>query len=633
MRRSISYTEPKTALAGESNTWKFLFSPGSDLPKGTQLKFDLESKGRAFDWQFPQTAMESSCNLIWLSIPGHKESIPAKAITSPKGNLPQFEFILPEDVKAGDTLSILLGSPDGKTSGNTAQTYTRRRRPFSLYIDPKGNGEYKDPETFYMDVRGNALHSIRVIIPSIVTKNQRFDVIIRFEDLYGNLTSNAPEGTLVEFSYNRIRENIRWRLFVPETGFLNLPNLYFNEEGIYHIQLKNLSTNEIFFSTPIKCLSKPSSSIFWGTFHAESELYNTGSDIETFLRYYRDEKAFQFFSTSSFESEEETPSDIWKTVSSHIAEFNEDERFTTFLGMQWCGVTKTEGLRQLIYLKDNKPILRRKESKASHLKKIYKGHTSKELLSIPSFTMGSTTCYDFESFSPEYEKVVEIYNAWGSSECGEDEGNPRPITCKGKNGVKETKEGSIRNALNRNYRFGFVAGGHDDRGVFSSFFDSSQVQYSPGITAILTNQQTRDAVIQALHKRSCYATTGARIILGFFIAHSPIGSELNLKTKPGLSYNRHLTGYVVGTAPIKEVLIIRNGHPFFSHNPKETFYDFAIDDSDPFSSIALHPPHSTQSSFAYYYLRVIQQDGHIAWSSPIWVDEANPATEKKKKGS
>ena len=34
-----------------------------------------------------------------------------------------------------------------------------------------------------MDVRGNVLKYIRIIAPSIVAKNKRFDVIIRFEDI------------------------------------------------------------------------------------------------------------------------------------------------------------------------------------------------------------------------------------------------------------------------------------------------------------------------------------------------------------------------------------------------------------------------------------------------------------------
>ena len=368
MRRSISYTEPKVALAGEEKAWKFIFTPGVDLPKGARLKFDLHSKGRAFDWEIPKIQAKSQTSSVWLSLPNH-QPIAGTPIATPNSHLPQFEFILPNLAKAGQPISIFLGSPDGKGPLSRAQHYTLRRRPFSLYLDPKGKGEYKESETFYLDVRGNTLHSIRIIVPSIVNKNQRFDVIVRFEDRYGNLTGNAPEDTLIEFSYDRLRENIHWKLFVPETGFINLPNLYFNEEGIYKIQLKNLKTNEIFYSTPIKCLAAGATPVFWGAFRSESILHNAATDIETFLRYNRDEQAFQFLATSPFENEQETTTDTWKAISSHVAEFNEDDRFTTFLGMQWLGTAKTEGLRQIVYLKDNKPILHRKENKASHLKK------------------------------------------------------------------------------------------------------------------------------------------------------------------------------------------------------------------------------------------------------------------------
>lgn len=631
MRRSISYAEPKIALAGESKTWKFIYTPGSDLPKGARLKFDLSSKGRDFDWEIPQTNTKSKKNLIWMEAAG-KKNLSAKEVFTPESSLPQFEFTLPGEVKAGDPVTILVGSPD-KEKGNRAQTHTLRRRPFYLYVDPKGKGEYKETETFHLDVRGSYLHAIRIIAPSMVTKNQRFDVIVRFEDEFGNLTGNAPEGTLIEFSYEKLRENINWKLFVPETGFINLPNLYFNEPGIYRIQLKNLSTDEVFLSSPIKCFSENQGQLFWGLFHGESLLWDAAENIESCLRYQRDEKAIQFFATSSFESEEETSSDHWKSISSHISEFNEDDRFSTFLGLQWAGTPGSEGLRQIIYLKDNKPLLRKKESKANNLKKIYKSHTPKDFFSIPSFTMGSTTLFDFENFTPEYEKVVEIYNAWGSSECTKAEGNLRPISSKSKNGIKEKAEGSIRRALNQNHRFGFVAGGLDDRGVYSKLFETDQAQYSPGLTAVISSAQTRDSLLQALSKRSCYATTGARIIVGLHVAGEPMGSALNTKAKPGLYYNRHLTGYVVGTAPIKEVLIIRNGKVYQTLNPKGDTFDFMLDDEELLDKVTFKPK-GEAPPFIYYYMRVEQKDGHIAWSSPIWVDHPPhvATTEKKKKG-
>jgi len=66
-----------------------------------------------------------------------------------------------------------------------------------------------------------------------------------------------------------------------------------------------------------------------------------------------------------------------------VAEFNEEMRFVTFLGFQWFETSPEEGVRHLIYLKDNKPILRKKDSKTGNLKKIYKSHAPKDLLAIP----------------------------------------------------------------------------------------------------------------------------------------------------------------------------------------------------------------------------------------------------------
>jgi len=92
---------------------------------------------------------------------------------------------------------------------------------------PKARGLPR-PEIFTIDVRGNVLKNIRIVAPSLVAKNKRFDVIIRFEDVFGNLTNNAAEGTLVEVPMN-IYAKISTEAFRSGTGFINVPNLYFNE--------------------------------------------------------------------------------------------------------------------------------------------------------------------------------------------------------------------------------------------------------------------------------------------------------------------------------------------------------------------------------------------------------------------
>ena len=630
MRRSIAYVEPASATAGERGTWKFIYTTASSLPKGTKCKFDLMTKGRDIEWEVPETSLKKKKNVIWMELPNGK-SVAAEAITPKGAYTPYFEFTLPAEVKGGESIAIFMGSPgeDGVKNGTLAQQYVYRRRPFNLFIDPKGKGNYKEPEVFAMDVKGGPLHALRVIAPSVVSKNQRFDIIVRFEDCYGNLTSNAPEGTLIELSYNNLRDNLNWKLFVPETGFIALPNLYFNESGLYRLKLVNTMDKQEFLSAPIKCFDEDVPGLFWGTFHGESTRVDSAENIETALRHFRDDQAMQFYGTSCFDTDQETPNDIWKLISVHVAEFNEEDRFATYPGFQWQGTPGTEGIRQLVHLKDNKPLLRSKDAKSNQLKKIYKSYPSKDLLSIPSFTMAKGFHYNFKEHDHEREPVVEIYNSWGCSECTAKEGNPRPIKSLGKKGVSEVADGSIRAALNSGCRFGFVAGGLDDRGIYTDLFKSDQVQYSPGLTAVMAGSHARDSLTAALSRRACYATTGARMILVSKIAGKGIGSELSTDAKPGLLYNRHITGHVAGTAPIQEIMIVRNGEVFHTYHPHEMAFDFELDDSEPLENVAVSAPNG-RPSFVYYYMRVIQEDGHVGWASPIWVDLVSPSAPSKK---
>ncbi|MEN9655075.1 MAG: hypothetical protein RL235_1187 [Chlamydiota bacterium] len=629
MRRSFCVCEPAYALAGDRGHWKFAYTTATPLAKGAKLKFDLGSQGAPLEWEIPSVSLKDKGNVIWAELSDEKP-ISAAAVEGAQGVA--FEFVLTQEVKSGERITIHIGARDKNTSGNACQKMVQRKRPFHLFIDPKGKGEYKESETFHLDVRGNLLKTLRVIAPSVVNRGKRFDVIVRFEDMYGNLTSNAPEGTLIDLSYEHLRENLSWKLFVPETGFIALPNLYFNEAGVYKIQLKNLQNKQTFFSTPIKCLPEGALGLYWGSLHSESERFDSAEGVEAYLRHMRDDRALQFVATSSFESEEETPTDVWKEIVAQVAEFNEDDRFVAFLGFQWKGEAKQEGLRQFIYSKDAKGLLRHKDNKNNALKKIYKTNSPKEMMAIPSFTMGKETCYDFVDFDPEFEKVVEIYNAWGSSECTAKEGNLRPIRG-GK--INETAEGSIIHALNQGRRFGFIAGGYDDRGPYSHFFDDGQTQYTPGITAILAKEHSRASLFEALQARSCYATTGERIILGLQIAGQGIGSELDTKSRPGLEFNRHIIGYAIGTSPLEEIALIRNGKVIQRFQGGEEKVEFTIDDQESLSQLALEPSEA-KPPFAYYYLRVMQKDGHIGWSSPIWIDvysktSAAPARKLKKK--
>ncbi|MBA2727431.1 MAG: DUF3604 domain-containing protein, partial [Parachlamydiaceae bacterium] len=385
MRRSICFCVPSIALAGDINTWKFVYTTSTGLPKGSKMKFDLGSKGRDIDWQVPTSNLKKGSNVIYGKLENGK-IVQGKEVDNPNSYTPDFEFVLASEIPVGGTFTICIGCPkddpkSSKVHGTRAQTDSQRRRPFNLYIDPTGKGRYGEAEVFSMDIRGNVLEFISILAPSYVVRNKRFNVIVRFEDHYGNLTSEAPADTLIELSHEHLRENLNWKLFVPETGFISLPNLYFNEPGVYTITLKNTLTKETFRSPPIRCFAENNKSLFWGLLHGESERIDSTENIEDCLRYFRDDKAMNFFATSSFESQEETSNEICKLICQNTADFDEAERFTALIGFQWQGASGEEGLRQFIYPKDNRLIMRKKDAKYNTLKKIYKSFVPKELIS------------------------------------------------------------------------------------------------------------------------------------------------------------------------------------------------------------------------------------------------------------
>jgi hypothetical protein len=63
----------------------------------------------------------------------------------------------------------------------------------------------------------------------------------------------------------------------------------------------------------------------------------------------------------------------------------------------------------------------------------------------------------------------------------------------------------------------------------------------------------------------------------------------------------------VGCDDIGYAEIIRNGEMVFVEKGEGVFLQFLADDSMP--STGTH----------WYYARILQEDGNMAWSSPIWV--------------
>jgi hypothetical protein len=161
-------------------------------------------------------------------------------------------------------------------------------------------------------------------------------------------------------------------------------------------------------------------------------------------------------------------------------------------------------------------------------------------------------------------------------------------------------------------RLGFTGGGdcHEGRVGFSAEDASGQgvtphtfaavLLYRCGMTAALMPTLDRLPLVQAIRNRRTYATTGARILLEFSVSGVPMGGV-------GQAQVATCSAVVHAVEPLRDIEIVKDGEVVSTHPGSGRDMTFSWCDPD--------PPTREHS----YYLRVVQQDGEMAWSSPVWI--------------
>ncbi|MCS7168282.1 MAG: hypothetical protein RMI91_03990 [Gemmatales bacterium] len=202
-----------------------------------------------------------------------------------------------------------------------------------------------------------------------------------------------------------------------------------------------------------------------------------------------------------------------------------------------------------------------------------------------SHTSATDMGTDWRDNDPWAEPVVEIYQ--GHRHNYEHPGAPRSPTA-------ETQIGGFRpagfvwNALEKGYRLGFQS---------SSDHVSTHMSY--GI--LFVTEKSRQGIIEAFRQRHCYAATD-NILLVVRSGSHLMGDIFESAERPTLEI------HAVGTADIAQVHIIRNNRYVYSAQPKQreirlTYTDLQAEPGNTY----------------YYYVRIEQADGNLAWASPLWI--------------
>ncbi|MCP4195917.1 MAG: CehA/McbA family metallohydrolase [Proteobacteria bacterium] len=289
----------------------------------------------------------------------------------------------------------------------------------------------------------------------------------------------------------------------------------------------------------------------------------------------------------------------WAESCRTASEFNESGKFIVLQAFEWTGEMHPGPGHKIVYLpSDGGPVLSREDPDTSTARGLIAESRKRGAIVVPHHV--GWTGANMGDHEPEVQTCWEIVSCHGAYERQ----GASPIGTRG-----DDKEGQfVTDALDAGLRFGFV-GGSDGHGLnWHHGVCRVQDSHRSGLTAVFSNDVTVDGVLDAIKRRRCYATSGAKIGLWFEVDGRPMGEELVI----GGSVQFRVV--VSGTNPIESLVLVTNGG-------EET----ALDAYGKEVNINGNLPPPPGGGWCYYFIRVVQTDGEVAWSSPIWMDSPDSA--------
>jgi len=207
-----------------------------------------------------------------------------------------------------------------------------------------------------------------------------------------------------------------------------------------------------------------------------------------------------------------------------------------------------------------------------------------------SHTSGTRMGTDWRDNDPDLEPVVEIFQ--GCRTSYEKLGAPHVVQAKKDDAhmaqAGYQPEGMVNNAWAKGYKLGIIA---------SSDHGSTHISYA----MVYTDDASRKGILDAIRKRHTYGATD-NIILDVRMGPHFMGDEFRLTSALPMKIK------VRGTRAIARVDIIKDSEVIYSTSPNKRDVEFEFTDKGPVTG-----KH-------YYYVRVLQDDEMIAWSSPMFVN-------------
>ena len=510
-----------------------------------------------------------------------------------------FTIVCQNGLTAGETLVVTIGDTRADSPGiEVAHHPTYGDWQLVCDLDCQGDGNF---------VRQDLMPHMRVITASpsqvlVRTKSGAVpglpaDLQIMVTDRFGNHVKNF-RGTfrLSEDASNHATQT-EFTLEPKDIGSKCWQNaVVFDEEGIHRVNVESVGAagdaSLRGVSQPVVCDSlEDDYQLLWGDIHGHSYCTDGTHSPEFFYSYGRNVGYLDFCALTDHDT---FSHDVWQMMMDSAENANEPGRFTTFLGYEWAGE-----LSQSICVLFKNAVggyYPGSEDASRIPRDLIELIKNEDAMIIRHDMPPPGDRWQQLDRSGQLERLVEIYSPFHSSESAHNPNARGPLD----------DGNSVQAALADGLRFGFV--GCSDSHISMPGRRQGVSKGSPGyragiygLTAVYAAENTRDAVFDALLARRCYAATDC-IFLDFRVNNQPMGSELRLREP------RIIRARAAGTAPFVHVEIIKNNGVVHSTAQGVLEIEFEYVDETEIC------PND------YYYLQITQEDGNMAWSSPVWVD-------------
>ena len=533
----IAPLEP--VVAGSYGCWRLTYQVGVEgMSVGGGIKVGTDSDS---DWGDPQFHDPAGSDYMRVTVAGR-----AAVSTVLEGGYMRriltvnvHEYPLVE----GDEITIVYGDRTWGGPGSRAQTFAEERRYFRVYVDSSGDGCYAAmPRPPWLQVVGGSAACLSVRAPSQIGVGKSFSVVVRVMDGLGN-PSYAYDGTVSLEKMDAVVPLPQAHVFNrDEHGVHRFDGLTVLNPGVYRIRGGDAHNGISGLSNPILCPPHPEAyTVYWGDLHGQVK---RADKISEYFRFARDISVLDF--ASHQRNDHEVSKGDWEMTQQVVKEYNKPGRFVVFLGYEWSGEPAVGGDHNIYYLDDDQPIRRSghemvddKSDRATdlpHIQDVYQSFQGQRLLIVPHVG-GRPANLSFHD--PILEPVIEVHSTHG------------------------TFEWFLREALERGYKVGFIAGSDDYKlrlgGAYPGIEDRRFVR--GGLTAVYARGLTRVDVFEALKSRRCYGTTGERMLLRVYADGHMMGEEYTTETPPKISVK------VIGTTELETVEVFRGLQKVYEYPP------------------------------------------------------------------